>query len=109
MRKLVIDVGGKDYAFALDRKEIKFAERLGFNLQAFNESPVSQMLTLWYAGLHKFQPKVSQNEAEELYDNYISEGGDAQEVIAFLSGEYADFLQTIQPDTAKKKARIEEV
>lgn len=103
---LIIDVEEKEYKFALDRNEIVRAEKMGFKLKEIENSPVTQISLFWLVGLHKFHPNLNEKQALGLFDKYIDEGGDVNEVIEFLSNEYAAFFQTTQADT-KKKARVE--
>lgn len=110
MKKLIVDIEGKDYEFALDRKEIIRGESLGFKLREIENNPMTQISLFWAIGLHKLQPKIKNDEALELLDKYLEEGGDINEVIEFLSNQYIAFLQTTQTDTKKvKKARVEEI
>jgi len=105
---LVIDVSGVEYKFALDRAEIVRAEKMGLKLKALEDTPLTQMTFLWAIGLHKIQPKLFNEECYELYDKYLAENGDVQEVIQFLSNEYGSFFQTTQQSTEEtKKARLE--
>lgn len=106
---LIIDVQEKEYKFALDRKEIVRAEKIGFRIRDIENSPITQISLFWKVGLHKYQPNLNDNQCDELMDLYIEEGGDINEVIEFLSNEYVAFLQTTQVDTKKKKARVETI
>lgn len=107
-KKFIVEIEDKEYAFALDRKEIVRGESLGLRVREIELSPVSQISILWQVGLHKFQPKMSAVTASELMDKYLEEGGDVQEVVAFLMEEYVDFFENTQTDTKKvKKGRVE--
>lgn len=109
-RVLITEIGGKEYKFALDRKEIIRAEARGFSAKEIENAPTTQMSFLWEAGLHKFQPNLKLDEALGLMDTYAEEDGDVQEVIEFLSTEYAAFLQATPKNSKKlKKARVESV
>lgn len=109
-RKLVVDIENKEYGFALDRKEIMRAEKIGLKIKEIDNNPLTQMSILWTVGLHKLQPTLSNDKALDLMDKYTEEGGDVNEVIEFLSNEYASFFQTTQTDTKSlKKARVEEI
>lgn len=108
-RKLIIDIKGKEYEFALDRKEMVRGEGLGFEIDKLQTKPQTQISLFWAIGLHKFQPSLRLDKAFDLLDAYMQEGGDVQEVIEFLSEEYTAFSQTTQADTTKvKKARVVE-
>lgn len=107
---LIAEIGGKEYKFALDRKEIIRAEARGFSAREIENSPTTQMSFLWEAGLHKFQPNLKLEESLGLMDTYIEEDGDIAEIIEFLSNEYAAFLQATPTNSKKlKKARVESV
>lgn len=107
-RKFIVEIEDKEYAFALDRKEIVRGEQLGMRLRDFELSPVTQTSILWQVGLHKFQPKLNAVVASDLMDKYIEEGGDVQEIVGFLLEEYASFFENTQTDTQKvKKGRVE--
>lgn len=109
-KKLVVDIENKEYEFALDRKEIIRAEKIGLKLKEIENNPLTQMSILWTVGLHKLQPTLSNEKALDLMDKYIEEGGDISEVVEFLSNEYASFFQTTQTDTKSlKKARVEQI
>lgn len=107
---LITEIEEKEYRFALDRKEIIRAEKLGLKLKDFETSPLTQISILWSVGLHKYQPNLSEQKSLDLIDKYVEEGGDINEVVEFLSNEYASFFQTTQADTKKlKKARVETI
>jgi hypothetical protein len=108
-KKMIVDINGKDYEFALDRKEMVRGEGLGFRIDELASKPQTQVSLFWAIGLHKFQPTLRLDKAFDLIDVYMLEGGDVQEVIEFLSNEYQAFTQTTQVDTSKvKKARVVE-
>ena len=105
---LVIDVENKEYKFALDRSEIVRAEKIGLKLREIETSPLTQISIFWCVGLHKLQPSLNEKQCLALLDKYVEEDGDVNEVIEFLSNEYAAFFQTTQANT-KKKARVETI
>lgn len=110
MRKIVIEVKGKEYAFALDRFEVIRGEKQGMALRMAVDMPFNQVQNLWTVGLHKFQPSLNSKQCFDLWDYYIEEGGDTADVVNFLMEEYESFSQTTQSnleETKKKKARIE--
>lgn len=105
---MIVDIGDKEFKFALDRKELVRAEKLGFNIRQIEDNPMTQISLFWTIGLHKLQPSLNENQCLELLDKYIEEDGDLTEVIEFLSQEYVAFLQTTQFDSKKsKKGRVE--
>ena len=106
-KRLIVEIEGSEYSFALDRKEIVRAEKNGLRLREADDSPATQMTILWTIGLHKYQSNINEKVCSDLMDKYIDEGGDIQEVIEFLSGEYASFFQTTQTNSKQlKKARV---
>jgi len=105
---LITDIDGKEYKFALDRTEIIRAEKLGFKIREIENEPLTQISLFWFIGLHKFQPEIKQEEAFELLDKFMEEGGNLPEIVEFLSNEYAAFLQTTPTNSKKlKKSRVE--
>lgn len=108
-RKMIIDIDGSEYAFGLDRSEIKRAEKLGFDINKFNSMPMTQTDLFWSIGLHKYQPNLNLDKCYKLIEQYQNEDGDIQEVINFLSEEYTTFfLATLQDTKTLKKARVVE-
>jgi hypothetical protein len=67
-KKMTIEIGGKDYAFALDRKEMVRGESIGFRLDELQYKPQTQVSLFWAIGLHKFQPNLRLDKAFDLLD-----------------------------------------
>ena len=103
-----IEIGGKTYKLCLTRKSIKEMERLGFDLQEFAKKPFTYIDILMYGGFIKYQEELSLDDVSELIDTYRLEGGDVNEIMEFLSEEYASFMSA-PTDTKLKKAKITRV
>lgn len=107
-RKMIIDVGGEEYTFGIDRNEIRRGEKAGLNISLVEQFPATQMTILWTVGLHKYQPNLNQKVCIDLMDKYLDEGGDLTEVVQFLMEEYNNSFTITQTDSKKlKKARVE--
>lgn len=107
MPKLQVNIGGSEYLFELDRKEIKRGEILGFDRTKVESQMMNQMQLLWSIGLHKNQPNLSLKKCEELFDAYADEDGDIAEVIEFLGEQYQSFLIATQNNSKElKKAKL---
>lgn len=106
MNTCTIEVGDKEYTLCLTRESVKEIEKLGFNIQSFMNKPVTYMDILWYGGFIAKHKTVSQNLSLKIMDTYKAEGGDVNEVIEFLAGEYSNFVNAPTDTKAKKKAKI---
>lgn len=103
-----IEVGEKEYTLGYPtRKDAKNAEINGLDIT--NAGKVLILTeTLFYTGLLAKQPEITREEAEELLEKYIAEGGEAEEITQFLISEYVAFTKS--PDgKKKKKAQIVEM
>lgn len=103
-----IEVGEKEYILGYPtRKDAKNAEINGLDIT--NAGKVLILTeTLFYTGLLAKQPEITREEAEELLEKYIAEGGEAEEITQFLISEYVAFTKS--PDgKKKKKAQIVEM
>ena len=93
----LINIGGKEYKFELDRKHIILAEEnFGVSLVKIEEQIISQSMKIWAAGLQKHHNKLSLDERYDLYEAYRDEGEDVMEVITFLIEQISNFLQPTQ-------------
>lgn len=109
MSKLMkIEVGTKEYLLGYPtRKDAKIAEINGLDI---SEAGKVLLLTdtLFYTGLLAKQPEITREEAIELLEKYIAEGGETTEITQFLINEYVAFTKS--PDGKKKKeAKIVEM
>lgn len=107
MKKCEIEISEKTYVLELNRNSIKWLEANGFVAEEFDLKPITYIDTLWTAGFVKNYPDMTAKDCMELFDKYQEEGGDMQEVISFLTGEYQNFILALT-DTKdkKKKAKI---
>ena len=106
MNTCTIEVKGKEYTLCLTREAVKEIEKLGFNISAFMEKPVTYMDILWYGGFIAKHKTVNQNLSLKILESYKEEGGDVNEVIEFLAGEYSNFVNAPTDTKPTKKAKI---
>ena len=106
---MIIEVGEKEYKLGFpNRMAIKKAEAKGMNIVGGADKIVTAMDKIFYGGLLAYHPELTEAKATELLDQYISEGGDVNEIIPFLTEQYMAFLKS--PDgKKKKKAKIVEM
>jgi len=108
-KMLKIEVGGKEYILGFPtRRSGKIAEDYGLDLMSGNGKLITLNDKLFYTGLLAEQPNLSEREAEKIFEKYREEGGDTDEVIVFLTGQYMDFIKSPEGEK-KKKAQIVEV
>ena len=107
-RIMKIDIGGKEYSLCYPtRKDAVNAEMNGLDITNAGKV-VSLTETLFYTGLLAKQPEITREEAVELLEKYIAEGGATEEITQFLINEYVAFTKS--PDGEKrKKAKIVEI
>ncbi len=99
---LVIEIGGKEYKLGYPtRASVKNAEAKGLNVMDNLNKLVSMIDKLFYTGLLAYHSDIDERKAEKLLEQYISEGGDAEEISSFLSEQYMAFIKS--PDGKKKK------
>ena len=106
---MVIEVGKKEYKLGFpNRKAIKEAEAKGMNIiEGGDGKLVTAMDKIFYGGLLAYQPDITEEKATEILEQYISEDGDVDEIMPFLTEQYMAFLKS--PDgKKKKKAKIVE-
>lgn len=99
---LVIEIEDKEYKLGYPtRKSVKVAEENGLDVMNNMDKLVNMTDKLFYTGLMAYQDNIKENEAEELLDKYIAEGGDSEEIFKFLTEQYMGFIKS--PATSKKK------
>lgn len=103
-----IEVGEKVYKLGYPtRKDAKNAEVNGLDIT--NAGKVLILTeTLFYTGLLAKQPEITREEAVELLEQYMSEGGETEEITQFLINEYVAFTKSPN-GKKKKKAKIVEM
>ena len=103
-----IDVGGKEYSLGYPTREDAVNAEL-YGLDVTNAGRIlSTIDTLFYTGLIAKQPTITREEATDLQEQYIREGGDIEEVAQFLLSEYMAFTKSPEVEK-KKKAKIVEM
>ena len=103
-----IEVGDKEYTLGYPtRKDAIKAEMNGLDITDAGKI-LSLTEILFYTGLLAKQPEITRDEAVELLEKYIVEGGETEEITQFLINEYVAFTKS--PDgKKKKKAKIVEM
>ncbi len=101
---LEIEVKEKTYLLGYPtRQDAIKAEDYGFDVAKIQVLSMTEIL--FYTGLLAKQPEITREEADEIMDNYLIEGGDLEEITKFLTQQYVSFTKS--PDgTKKKKAKI---
>ncbi len=103
-----IEVGDKEYSLGFPtRKDAVRAEIEGLDITNAGKV-LSLSETLFYAGLLARNPLMTREEAIEILEQYLAEGGEIEEITQFLISEYTAFIKS--PDgKKKKKAKIVEM
>ena len=103
-----IDIKDREYTLGYPtRKDAINAEMNGLDITNAGKV-LSLSETLFYTGLLAKQPEITMEEANELLEEYIQEGGDIADITQFLINEYVAFTKS--PDgKKKKKAKIVEM
>lgn len=103
-----IEVGDKEYSLGFPtRKDAVRAEFEGLDITNAGKV-LSLSETLFYAGLLAKNPLMTREEAIEILEQYLTEGGEIEEITQFLINEYTAFIKS--PDgKKKKKAKIVEM
>lgn len=102
METMIIEIKEKEYKLGYKSREgVKKAEELGLNLSELEAKPLSTTDKLFYTALLANHSDITENEASELIQEYINEGGDIGEVNAFLIKQIVGLQQS--PNTKKKK------
>lgn len=97
----VIKVGDEEFTLELDRKSIMRAEEVyGVSISKVEDQFVSQSYKLFRAALHKNHSNISIDARDDLFDKFVEEGGDRQEVVNFLLEQFGNFFK---PTTKTKK------
>lgn len=109
MSKLLeIEVGEKKYYLGYPtRKDAINAENNGLDITEAGKI-ISLSDKLFYTGLLAKQPKTTNDEADEIFQQYVSEGGDVTEITQFLVNQYVAFTKSPN-GKKKKKAKIIEM
>lgn len=106
---MVIEVGEKEYKLGFpNRMAVKNAEAKGMSIVEGTDKLVTAMDKIFYGGLLAYQSEITEEEALEVLEAYLAEGGDINEVIPFLTEQYMAFLKSPN-GKKKKKAKIVEM
>ena len=111
MSKLMeIEVGDKNYVLGYPtRKDALIAEEKGLDVINNNGKVLTLSSKLFYTGLLAKQPKITEEEAMDVMEQYINEGGEIEEIIQFLTEQFVAFIQSPAGTKKKKKAKIVEM
>jgi len=102
-----IDVGEKEYTLGYPtRKDALVAERSGLDIINDGGKILTLSTKLFYTGLLAKHPEIKEDEAMEIMQQYIDEGGEIDEIIQFLTEQYMAFVKSPE---GKKKAKIVEI
>jgi len=103
---LEIEIGDKKYILGYPtRKDALTAELHGLDMLNAGGRILTLASKLFYTGLLAKQPKITEEQALDLMQQYIDEGGEIDEITQFLAEQFVAFIKS--PDgTAKKKAKI---
>lgn len=103
-----IEVGEKEYTLGYPtRKDAVNAEYNGLDITQAGKVIILTE-TLFYTGLLAKQPEMTRKRAVELLEQYMSEGGEIEEITQFLLNEYVSFTKS-QDGKKRKKAKIIEM
>ena len=104
-----IEVNEKKYILGYPtRKDAINAEQNGLDIINDNGKVLTLSSKLFYTSLLAKQPKITEEKASVIMQDYIDEGGDIDEIIQFLTEQYMAFITS--PDgKKKKKAKIIEI
>lgn len=106
---LEIEVKEKKYILGYPtRKDALIAERCGLDVVKDGGKILTLSSKLFYTGLIAKQPNITEEEALEIMEQYIDEGGEIDEIVQFLTEQFVAFIKS--PDGKKvKKAKIIEM
>lgn len=111
VRSRLIEIEVKDKKYILGyptRKDAIIAENCGLDVIGDNGKILTLSSKLFYTALLAKQPKITEEGASMIMQDYIDEGGDIDEIIQFLTEQYVAFIKS--PDgKKKKKAKIVEM
>lgn len=101
-----IEVGDKSYLLGFPtRTDALNAENNGLDIAGGINKVLTLTSKLFYTGLLAKQPNTTEEEAMDLLDAYVDEGGDTEEITAFLANQITGFTKSPDGKT-KKKAKI---
>ena len=105
-KMIEIEVSENKYLLGFpNRMAIYRAEDAGLNLNDAQNKLVKFVGKLFYTGLLAKQPHLTEEDASDLMDKYIEEGGNLEEITEFLTNQYVGFTKSLD-GKATKKAKI---
>lgn len=106
---LEIEVGDRKLILGFPtRKDALIAEQNGLDIINDGGKVVTLSSKLFYTGLLAKQPKITEEEAFNIMEQYINEGGEIDEIIQFLTEQFVAFMKSPN-GKKKKKAKIIEM
>lgn len=104
-----IEVGDKELLLGFPtRRDALIAEQHGLDVINDGGKIVTLSSKLFATGLLAKQPEISDEEAMDIMQQYIDEGGEIDEIIQFLTEQYMAFMKSPN-GKKKKKAKIVEM
>ena len=109
MKKVKLNIQGKDYVLEMDRNSVKWLEAVGFDLENFTNKPITYVDYLWTSLFLKHHKEVNASLALKLMESYIEEKGQpmANKVIKFAMDEYKSFLNALTDTSSEKTEELE--
>lgn len=111
VRSKLIEIEVKDKKYVLGyptRRDAIIAENHGLDVIGDSGKILALSSKLFYTALLAKQPKITEEKASMIMEDYIDEDGDIDEIIQFLSEQYMAFIKSPDGKT-KKKAKIVEM
>ena len=95
MRKCKIKINDKEYTLELTRDSVKWLENYGFDLEKFNQKPVTYYDLLWNSLFVANHMDVNPNLAIKLMESYKKSGKNPATVVRFAIEEYESFINAL--------------
>ena len=95
MRKCKLKINDKEYTLELTRDSIKWLEAYGFDLEKFNERPVTYYDLLWNSLFIQNHKDVNPSLALKLMESYQSMGKNPAQIVKFAIEEYQSFINAL--------------
>lgn len=110
MKALQIEINKKEYTLGFfTRKDAKRAEKKGLKVSKLDEELLTQTDKLFYTALLAKHPDITEQEAENLIEKFIDEGGELKDIIGFLAEQIVNFIQSPNGKKTKKAVKIIEL
>lgn len=95
MRKCKLKINNKDYTLEMTRDSVKWLEAYGFDLEKFNQKPVTYYDLLWQSLFIANHSDVNANLALKLMESYQNEGKNPAQIVKFAFEEYQSFINAL--------------